>query len=161
MFLSCLDLKCFFCFLWNLQGGSSVHLWCIKLICTAWGSLAICFICLAVALELSVFFWQAVSLFFRKLVKVNITIINCLWDKFLIPDEKPKDISMHSCGYLANATCICTVAPFINRSFTLSNACEQVKSSSDLIRLGFTELFKFSCITSRVCSSLVNFHDTY
>ena len=51
---SCLNLKVLF-FLLNLQGGISVH-WCHKrLTCITCGSLATCFICFAVALELSIF----------------------------------------------------------------------------------------------------------
>ena len=62
LFVSCLALKCFLCFLLNLLSGNSVHWWCIRLIWAACGPLATCLMCLTVVLELSIFLVSCLAL---------------------------------------------------------------------------------------------------
>ena len=82
-----------------------------------------------------------------KLVQVYVTVINCLGDKFLNFQEKPKDVPLKDLGcfwgILSQSNLgLCCIVPFINWVVSLES-CKQVKSSPDFIRLGLAKLFKF------------------
>ena len=84
----------------------------------------------------------------RKPDQVYVAIINCLGDKFFIFQEKPKDVPVKDCGCFWGVLNLSNLAlyyivPFINWPVSLPEACKQVKSSPELIRLGLTKFFKF------------------
>ena len=166
MFVSCLNLKDFFCFLWNLLGGSSVCWWCIRLICAAWGSLATCFICFAVALELSIFLASCLTLLAGNLLS-SILLSLIVFETNSSSQRKNQKTSLCrilavSCGYLANATCVYTALYHSSTDFA---PCLKLVSKSNLaltsLDWGLQNYSNFPHISSRVSSSLVKFRDTY
>ena len=82
-----------------------------------------------------------------KLVQVYVAVINCLGDKFLIFQAKPKGVPVKELccfwGVLSqsNLSLYCIV-PFINWLVSLLEACKQVKSSPDCNWLGLAKFFK-------------------
>ena len=85
--MACLDLKDFFCFLWNLLGGNSVH-WC--LINWTWvvcGSLATCLMYFAVAFELSIFLANCLTLLAGNLFKSMLPSLIIFDTNSLISEE--------------------------------------------------------------------------
>ena len=143
-----------------------MHWWCIRFIWAACGSLATCLICLAVALEFSIYL-HVVSLCLWELVEVNITIINCLWDKVLITEKKKQKVCLCrilavSCGYLDNTTWVCTV---LYLSLTDLSPHLKLVSKSNLalnsLDWGLQKCSNVSHMTSKLNSLFVRFHETH
>ena len=158
LLVSCLDLKCFFCFLWHLMGGNSVCWWHIRWIWAACGSLTTCFICLAVALELSIFFASCLTLLagnlFRSILLSLIGFKANYW-------SLRKNINISLCrilavsyGYVTNTTHACTA---LYHSSTLLSPFLKLVSKSNLVLIsldwGLQNSSNFPHITCRVSSS--------
>ena len=81
-----------------------------------------------------------------KLLKINIGTIHGLGDKLFILQEKPEYISaQHTCSFWwalgKRHLGLNSIIPFINRSVSLSEACQQVKSGSSFIGLLLAKIF--------------------
>ena len=163
--LSCLDLKGF-CFLLNLLGGSSVCWWYIRFICAAWRLLATCLICLAVALELSIFFTSCLTLLAGNLFR-SVLLSFIVFETNSSSLRKNQKLSLCrimtvSCGYLANTIWVCTA---LYHSSTYLSPFQKLVSKLNLaltsLDWGLQNSSNFPQITSRVSSSLVRCHETY
>ena len=113
LWLPCLDLNDFLCFLWNLLGDNSVH-WCLnKFTCVACGSLDICLMCLAVDLEDSNFLASCLTLLAGNLSRSILESLRVLDTNSSSLRKKQKmiwcKILAVSCGYLAKLICAWTV----------------------------------------------------
>ena len=141
--------------------------WClIKCIWVACGSLATCLMCLAVALELSIFLESWCTLLAGNLFK-SVTVNYGFETNSSSLRKKKQKISLckiltDSCGYLAKATCVCTE---LYHSSILLLPCLKLVSKSNLaltsLDWGLQNSSNFSHITSRASSLFVKFQDTY
>ena len=130
----------------DLHGGRPV-LSCLKRFTWAtWGSVATDLMCLAVDFDDSIFLASCLTLLAGNFSRSIFTIIDCLRDKLFIFQRKTEYISMQ------NTCCFCWVlgkrhlslncfVPITDRSFSLSKACQQVKSSSSFICLWLAKIF--------------------
>ena len=143
-----------------------MHWWHIKWIWAAYGSLATCFMCLAVALELFIFFTSCLTLLEGNLLRSILLSLMAFETKSSSFRKKQKiylcKILAVSCGYLAKATCVCTA---LYHTSTFLSPCLKFVSMSELyltsLDWGLQSSSNFSHIKSRVSSSLVRFHETY
>ena len=101
LWLNCLDLNAFLCFLWCLLGGNSVL---CKFTCAACGSLDTCLMCLSVGLKDSNFFASCLTLLPRNLSRSIFESFIVWHTKFSSFRKKNKiclcRIFAVSCGYL-------------------------------------------------------------
>ena len=82
----------------------------------------------------------------RYLVKINTTVIDGFRHKFLIFQEKPKNVTMQDvCSFLwvfsKTYLSVYSIVPLIHRSVVLMKACKEVKSCSHFICLGLEKIF--------------------
>ena len=101
-----------------------------------------------------------------KFLKIHITIIDGLGYKFLIMQEKPKDVTMQDlcCFWGAFSQIdlsVYCIIPFIHASIASPEACKQIKVGAHFIGLWFAEFLIFPKIVSRLRSSFYKPQDTY
>ena len=157
--------KCF-CFLKFPGRGISVCWYLIKCVWVACGSLATHLMYLAVALEHSIFLASWCTLLEGNLFK-SMSLSSMVFLTNSSSLRKNQKISLCkilaiTCGYLAKATCVCTV---LYHSSTPLLPCLKLVSKSNLdqtsLDWGLQNSSNFSHITSRATSSFIKFQDTY
>ena len=165
LLLPCLGFVWDFFFLY-LYWGSSLLWWCNKLIWAAWGSPDTCFICLAVAFELSNFLANWHTLLAGNLSKSMLPSLMVLDTKSSSLRKNQKmslcSILAVSKGYLAKFTCTCMA---LYHSSMLQFPWWKLVSRSNLAQTSFDCSLQYSSyfphMVSRVSSLEGRFQDTY
>ena len=113
----------------------------------------------SVAFDASIFFCKLPGSAHRKLVKIYATVIDGFRHKFIILQEKPKDVTMQDgCSFMwvfsKTPLSLYCIVLLIYRFVTLAEACKQVKSCSNLLHLRLAKIFILSpnCIQAKLFS---------